>query len=275
MTDAVPSKTLLTTADAMLMVNRAEELGVDFQHGRASVDLRRALARARAVALHQSRGVRERMDGMNVRVLPGHGVVTGPHSLRARVDGRDLECDFDTLLVCTGAAPAVPPFAHPDGRRVLTTRQVFDLADLPEHLVVLGAGPTGCEFADFFSRCGSRVTLVSSRDQILPGDDPDLAEVLEEVFLRRGMDVVKGGRAAALEAELDQDVRLELEDGRELSASHCLLCIGMRPSTAGLGLGGEGVLSFSIAGPTGEGVTTPLTFCRQRRTAIVGGLRFV
>ena len=104
---------------------------------------------------------------------------------------------FDALLVCTGASPFVPPFVRPDGHRVLTTRQVFELRELPEHLVVLGAGPTGCEFADFFSRCGSRVTLVSARDQILPNDDPDLAEVLEEVFLKRGMDVIKNGRAAA------------------------------------------------------------------------------
>ena len=73
MTDAVPSKTLLTTADAMLEISRAESDGVDFMKGFPSVNLRRTLARARAVALHQSRGVRERMDGMSVNVLPGRG----------------------------------------------------------------------------------------------------------------------------------------------------------------------------------------------------------
>ena len=158
-----------------------------------------------------------------------------------QVDQRDHEVEFDALLVCTGASPFVPEFAHPDGRRVLTTRQVFELRDLPEHLVVLGAGPTGCEFADFFSRCGSRVTLISARDQLLPNDDPDLAEVLEEVFLRRGMDVVKNGRAAAIEHEEDDEVRLILEDGREIDCSHVLLCIGMRPNTQGLGLESAGV----------------------------------
>src|SRR4249919_1189424 len=121
MTDAVPSKTLLTTADAMLEVARAEAAGLDFVQGFPSVNLRRTLARARAVALHQSRGVRERMDGMNVRVLPGRG----------------HELEFDALLVCTGASPFVPKFARPDANRVLTTRQVFELRDLPEHLVVL------------------------------------------------------------------------------------------------------------------------------------------
>ena len=168
--------------------------------GFPAVNLRRTLARARAMALHQSRGVRERMDGMNVRVLPGRGQVTGPNEL-GRAGGRARpRVEFDALLVCTGASPFVPRFANPDARRVLTTRQVFDLRELPEHLVVLGAGPTGCEFADFFSRCGTRVTLVSAREQLLPNDDPDLAEVLEEVFLRRGMDVIKNGRAAAVDS---------------------------------------------------------------------------
>ena len=256
MTDAIPSKTLLTTADAMLEISRAEADGVDFARGFPSVNLRRTLARARAVALHQSRGVRERMDGMNVRVLPGRGRVTGPDMLIATVDGQDHEVPFDALLVCTGASPFVPPFVRPDARRVLTTRDVFEFHDLPEHLVVLGAGPTGCEFADFFSRCGSRVTLVSARDQLLPNDDPDLAEVLEEVFLKRGMDVIKNGRASAVDVEDPDVVRLMLEDGRELSCSHLLLCIGMRPNTGDLGLEAAGV-------EFGDRGTLPIDeFCR-------------
>ena len=256
MTDAIPSKTLLTTADAMLKISQAQEEGVDFARGFPEVNLRRTLARARAVALHQSRGVRERMDGMNVRVLPGRGVVTGANTLVVPVDDRDIEVGFDALLVCTGASPFVPPFVRPDGRRVLTTRQVFELRELPEHLIVLGAGPTGCEFADFFSRCGSTVTLVSARDQILPNDDLDLAEVLEEVFLRRGMDVVKNGRAAAVDGDDPDRVRLVLEDGRELDCTHLLLCIGMRPNTAELGLEAAGV-------EFGERWTLPIDeFCR-------------
>jgi dihydrolipoamide dehydrogenase len=262
MTDAVPSKTLLTTADTMLEISRAESDGVDFVRGFPEVNLRRTLARARAVALHQSRGVRERMDGMNVRVLPGRGRVTGPNSLAATVEGQELEVEFDALLVCTGASPFVPPFAHPDGHRLMTTRQVFDLRQLPEHLVVLGAGPTGCEFADFFSRCGSRVTLISARDQLLPNDDPDLAEVLEEVFLKRGMDVVKEGRAAAIDLEESHQARLVLEDGREICCSHVLLCIGMRPNTGDLGLASAGV-------EFGERGTLPIDeFCRTNVPSI-------
>ena len=100
------------------------------------------------------------------------------------------------------------------------------------------------------------MTLVSARDQILPNDDPDLAEVLEEVFLRRGMDVIKNGRAAAVDGDDPDRVRLVLEDGRELDCSHLLLCIGMRPNTAELGLEAAGV-------EFGERWTLPIDeFCR-------------
>src|SRR4029079_14916780 len=90
------------------------------------------------------------------------------------------------------------------------------------------------------------VTLISARDQLLPNDDPDLAEVLEEVFLRRGLDVMKNGRAAAIDCEDPDEVRLVLEDGRDLGCSHALLCIGMRPNTSGLRLEPAG---GSIAAP--------------------------
>jgi len=153
MTDAIPSKTLLTTANTMLKISQAPDEGVDFARGFPEVNLRRTLARARAVALHQSRGVRERMDGMNVQVLPGHGVVTSGSTLTAHVEDQEIEVQFDALLVCTGASPFIPPFARPDGHRVLSTRQIFDLRSLPDHLVVLGAGPTGCEFTARGSGC--------------------------------------------------------------------------------------------------------------------------
>ena len=121
---------------------------------------------------------------------------------------------------------------------------------------MLGAGPTGCEFADFFSRCGSRVTLVSARDQILPNDDPDLAEVLEEVFLRRGMDVIKNGRAAAID---DEDPERGAADAGGRPRDRVLARAALHrhaPQHAGLGLEAAGV-------EFGERGTLPIDeFCR-------------
>ena len=100
------------------------------------------------------------------------------------------------MLLATGAHPRVVPGAEPDGERILDWRQLYDLPELPEHLVVIGSGVTGAEFANAYLAVGSKVTLVSSRDRVLPGEDSDAAELLEGVFQRRGMAVRRGPRGA-------------------------------------------------------------------------------
>ena len=98
------------------------------------------------------------------------------------------------VLIATGATPRVLPSAVPDGERILTWRQVYDLTELPEHLIVVGSGVTGAEFASAYTEMGVQVTLVSSRDRVLPGEDADAAAVIEEVFADRGVDA---GQAVA------------------------------------------------------------------------------
>ena len=103
------------------------------------------------------------------------------------------------VLLATGATPRVLPGAVPDGERILTWRQVYDLTELPEHLIVVGSGVTGAEFASAYLEMGVRVTLVSSRARVLPGEDTDAAEVIEEVFAEHGGEIVKRARAASVE----------------------------------------------------------------------------
>ena len=143
-------------------------------------------------------------------------------------DGGEERIEADTVLVATGAAPRTLPTAQPDGERILTWEQVYDLEERPEHLVVVGSGVTGAEFAGAYNALGIEVTLVSSRDRVLPGEDPDAAEVLEEVFKRRGMTVLGKSRMASVTRDGDR-VTVALEDGREVVGSHCLLALGSVP----------------------------------------------
>jgi pyruvate/2-oxoglutarate dehydrogenase complex dihydrolipoamide dehydrogenase (E3) component len=143
-------------------------------------------------------------------------------------------------LLATGSSPRQMPTARPDGERILTWQQIYDLPALPEHLVVVGSGVTGAELAHGYLGLGSRVTLVSSRDRVLPGEDADAAAVIEEVFRRRGMDVLSRSRASAVRREGD-GVLVSLEDGRVVEGSHCLLAVGSVPNTSGLGLPEAGV----------------------------------
>jgi NAD(P)H dehydrogenase (quinone) len=246
LTDCVPSKTLIATAESMTDTAESGELGVllgagERPDGQVTVDLARVNARVTALARAQSEDIGARLEKEGVRVLPGTGRLDGPRRVVAALsDGGEEVVEVDAVLLATGAHPRVISTAEPDGERILSWEQVYALDALPEHLVVVGSGVTGAEFASAFTALGSAVTLVSSRDQVLPGEDHDAATVLEGVFRRRGMTVLSRSRAAAVRRTGD-GVVVELEDGRTVEASHALMAVGSVPNTAGLGLDQAGV----------------------------------
>jgi dihydrolipoamide dehydrogenase len=151
-----------------------------------------------------------------------------------------VELDADAVLISTGSRPRVPPFCIPDGERILTTRQAYPPPQLPEHLVVIGSGVTGVEFVHMFTSMGSQVTLIVSRQQVLPSKDPEVAAALEDDFLRRGVRLLKGAKADAVDRKGDSVV-VHCDDGRVVTGSHALLAIGAIPNSDGLGLENAGV----------------------------------
>ncbi|GAB2629879.1 NAD(P)H-quinone dehydrogenase [Nocardioides ginkgobilobae] len=248
LTDCVPSKTLIATAEVMTEVAEAGELGITMQdkEGDAAsgitVDLQRVNARVKQLAADQSRDIARRIDRDGVRLVQGRGRLDGPNRVVATgADGSETVLDADAVLVATGAAPRTLPSAQPDGERILTWEQVYDLDERPEELVVVGSGVTGAEFASAYQALGIPVTLVSSRDRVLPGEDADASMVLEEVSKRRGMNVLSKSRMESVTRSGDV-VTVALTDGREVQASHCILALGSVPNTADLGLEEAGVL---------------------------------
>jgi pyruvate/2-oxoglutarate dehydrogenase complex dihydrolipoamide dehydrogenase (E3) component len=240
LTDAIPSKTLLHTASVMATVEGAERIGVRFDHGRPSVDLLATIAHARWLAAHQAGSIRQRLDVSEAEVVYGEGRIAQDGVLEVTTEDGVRALEYDHLLIATGASPWEPPFAHVDHDRVITTRQVLDMQAFPEHLLVVGAGATGCEYAEFFQSCGVRCTLFSPRAQILPQEDRDMAEIVQEEFLLRGMEVVLGARVTSVDPT-DHGVTLTAQDGRTFEGSHALICMGMRAEITGLGLEGVGV----------------------------------
>ncbi|MEO7979725.1 MAG: NAD(P)H-quinone dehydrogenase [Sporichthyaceae bacterium] len=251
LTDVVPSKTLIATAEAMTDAADSGELGVRLGAvGAASdadgpnqvgVEMARVNERVKALARAQSDDIAARMEREGVRVVRGRGRLDGPRRVVATsADGGVEALDVDAVLVATGAHPRVLPDAAPDGERILTWEQVYDIDCLPEHLVVVGSGVTGAEFASAYTALGSKVTLVSSRERVLPGEDADAATVLEGVFRRRGMTVLGQSRAQSVTRSGD-GVVVALADGSTVEGSHCLMAVGSIPNTEGLGLVEAGV----------------------------------
>lgn len=232
--DCVPSKTFIATSEAMTTLSHADLVGVHTE-GRVTAEVAEVHARVKALALAQSDDIRQRLMREGVRLESGAARLLGG----GRVQVGTSVLASDVVLLATGAHPRVVPGAEPDGQRVLDWRQLYDLPALPEHLVVVGSGVTGAEFASAYLAMGCQVTLVSSRDRVLPSEDPDAAEQLQQVFVRRGMRVLRG-RAAAVGRSAD-GVVVQLTDGSSVSASHCLMTVGSVPNTGGMGLEEAGV----------------------------------
>lgn len=247
LTDVVPSKTLIATAEWLTGAEQGPELGIRADHlptdspRRDVVDLKAVNARVLALAAAQSADIRARLEREGVEILTGAGRLDGPARVVVeQADGTTTARDADTVLLAVGATPRTLPTAQPDGERILTWTQLYDLDELPERLVVVGSGVTGAEFAGAYQALGTDVVLVSSRDRVLPGEDMDAAELIEGVFRSRGMTVMSRSRAASAE-RTDDGVAVTLTDGRVVTGSHVLIAVGGVPSTAGLGLETAGV----------------------------------
>jgi pyruvate/2-oxoglutarate dehydrogenase complex dihydrolipoamide dehydrogenase (E3) component len=247
LTDCVPSKTLIATAELMTSIQESRELGVRFGHvadidAVATVDLAKINTRVKRLASSQSSDIAGKLDAESVRFIKGSARLDGAETVVVTSDDGEERLDADAILVATGAHPRILDTAPPDGERILTWTQVYDLEELPARLIVIGSGVTGAEFASAYNALGCDVVLVSSRDRVLPGEDADAAEVLEHVLKRRGMTVL--GRSRAADVRRTEDgVVVTLSDGSTVEGSHCLVAVGSLPNTEGLGLESANVVT--------------------------------
>ena len=249
LTDCVPSKTVISTSTMMTALDRARSLGVHVRAADgvtelsvvAQADLGQVNDRVIGLAQAQSDDIADRLVGEGVRLVRGRGRLLSASAVRAELaEGGHEDFFADVILLATGAQPRELASAVPDGERILTWKQLYALEELPTKLVVVGSGVTGAELAHAYLALGCQVALVSSRDQVLPGEDSDAARVIEDVFRRRGMEVLSRSRAASVTRTAD-GVSVALEDGRVVTGSHALMAVGSVPRTSGLGLAEVGV----------------------------------
>ncbi|QCQ92062.1 NAD(P)H-quinone dehydrogenase [Rhodococcus sp. SGAir0479] len=246
--DCVPSKTFIASTGIRTDMRRATDLGIALDPSSATISLPQINTRVKNLAQAQSSDIRARLQSVGVQLLSGKGEVIdrqigmAAHQIRATLStGEEKILDADVVLIATGASPRELPGALPDGERILTWRHLYDLEDLPEHLVVVGSGVTGAEFVSAYTEMGVKVTMVSSRDRVMPHEDADAALVLEDVLAERGVTLVKHARADAVERTEDGGVVVKLSDGRTVFGSHALMAVGSVPNTTGLGLEKVGI----------------------------------
>jgi len=236
--DCIPSKAMIATGGAMSYLGRTAGMGLVDTGGR--LDLERLRERIGAITHRLEESTVSILRSQQVDLVKGTGRLVGPHEVEAETADGVRHFHADAVLLATGSRPRIPDWAHLDGDRILATRDAYPPKELPERLVVIGSGVTGVEFVHMFSSLGSAVTLIVSREQVLPRKDPEVAAVLEDDFLRRGVKLLKGARAVGIDRTAD-GVQVRCDDGRVAAGSHALLAIGSVPNSEGLGLDAAGV----------------------------------
>jgi pyruvate/2-oxoglutarate dehydrogenase complex dihydrolipoamide dehydrogenase (E3) component len=235
--DCIPSKALIATGGELVELDRAYAMGLKAE-GHLDIDALRERVASIEGRLHRS--ITTQLASQRVRVIHGSAELKGPHEVVVDTSGVIEELSADYIVVATGSRPRVPDFVTIDGERVLTTRDAYPPPEIPEHAIVIGSGVTGVEFTHLFDSLGAKVTLLVSRQQVLPIKDAEVAAVLEDAFLQRGISLLKGARASAVERTGDA-VTVRCEDGRVVQGSHALLAVGSIPNSEGLGLDTAGI----------------------------------
>jgi NAD(P)H dehydrogenase (quinone) len=245
--DCVPSKTFIASTGVRTELRRAPDLGYALEFEDAKISLSKINDRVKTLAAAQSADIAERLRNEGVTLIAGRGELIddvpgmAAHTVKITAhDGAVSTVKADVVLLATGASPRVLSGAEPDGERILNWRQLYDLDELPEHLVVVGSGVTGAEFVNAYTELGVKVTVVASRDQILPHEDSDAAAVLEDALASRGVTLVKNARAEKVIRDGD-GVTVTMTDGRTVEGSHALMTVGSVPNTSGLGLDRVGI----------------------------------
>ena len=231
--DCIPSKAMIATGSALNFINRSEQMGLT--DVTAQLDFAALRDRIQSIEDRLESSASTLLRSQGVRVIEGTGRLVGPHQVVAETADGAVELEADAILLSTGSRPRIPEWAEPDGNRVLTTRDAYPPKELPSHMIVIGSGVTGVEFVSMFSSFGCDVTLIVSRQQVLPAKDPEVAAALEDEFLARGVRLFKGARAQGIDRLDDGSVKVLCDDGRSAVGSHALLAIGSIPNSEGLG----------------------------------------
>jgi pyruvate/2-oxoglutarate dehydrogenase complex dihydrolipoamide dehydrogenase (E3) component len=236
--DCIPSKAMIATGGAMSTLRRIEGMGVVGAEGTIELDLLRGRISGIVERLEQTN--EKILHSQDVELVRGTAYLVGDHTVVAETEEGERTFPADAILLSTGSRPRIPEWATLDGERILSTRDAYPPPVLPDHVVVIGSGVTGVEFVHLFSSLGCEVTLIVSRQQVLPQKDPEVAAVLEADFTRRGVHLLKGARAVAAD-RTGEGVVVRCDDGRVVAGSHALLAIGSIPNSEGLGLDAAGV----------------------------------
>ncbi|KAF5023763.1 hypothetical protein F66182_4196 [Fusarium sp. NRRL 66182] len=247
-----PTKTMIASGRAAYMTRRGRDYGVQAGDGRVEVDMARVRQRKRAIVEQWNSGSVKGLETAGVEVIMGDASFVSDRKLKLVLNGGgEREVSAETVFINVGersSRPDIPGLDGVDPARVLNSTTIMELDEVPQHLVVLGGGYIGLEFGQLFSRLGADVTVIQRARQLVPREDPDVAECLLDVLQQDGIAVHLSSTVDSISGARDKDASAPftvsvqtLMGQKQVSGSHLLLATGRVPNTDGLNLGEAGI----------------------------------
>ena len=238
----IPTKALLHSADLLEEIKHASKHGIRAEG--VSVDFPAVMDRKSKVVDKSAAGVKYLMKKNKIEVVPGLARIEGPGQVSVTSETGTKRIDAKNVIIATGSVPRGLPGVEIDGERIVTSDEILELTEIPESLIVLGAGAVGVEFASVFVRMGSKVTVVELLPRFLPIEDEEVSKEFEKAFKKRGIECLpdtKMGRVVTTETGVECTVQNKKGDESVLAASMLLVAVGRAPYTEGLGAREAGV----------------------------------
>jgi dihydrolipoamide dehydrogenase len=232
-TGCVPSKALIRAAKTNHYIHKADQLGIEKAHG--VVNFSKVMQRIhKVIDTIEPHDSVERYTKLGVECIQGNAKVLTPYEVE--VDGKVIATK--NIIIASGARPFIPPIPGLNDVEPLTSDSLWSLQDQPKKLLVMGAGPIGCELSQSFQRLGSQVTLVDMADRLMPREDKDVSEYMLDIFQQEGIKVMLGQQIVGFKkTDKGYIAQLKKDDKEtEVSFDRVMVAVGRKANTDGLGL---------------------------------------
>ena len=239
----IPSKALLDSSEHFHNAEHTfKEHGIDIP--KPKVNLKQMIARKADVVSQNTDGIQFLMKKNKIDVFTGMGSFVDKNTVKIKGEKEEKKITGEKIIIATGSKPVSLPFIKIDKKRVITSTEALELTEVPKHMIVIGGGVIGMELGSVYARLGAKITVVEFLDSIIPSMDGTMGKELQKSLKGLGFEFYLGHKVTGVSAKgKTVSVTAESKDGKEvkLEGDYCLVSIGRKPYTEGLGLENAGV----------------------------------
>jgi dihydrolipoamide dehydrogenase len=252
----IPTKALLESCKVLRVARKGSEFGIRIEE--PTPDSAAIAARSKSIVGVMRKGVEDLLTKGGIAILRGSARLTSANDVEVTSEAGTQVMKAKSIVIATGSRWLTLPGVEVDGEMIITSDHALDLTNTEGSMVVIGAGAVGCEFAEIYSALGTQVTIIEMMDQVLPGEDSELARRLEASLKRKGIRIMTGSKVASVE-QSGHGVVVAIEGGESINADRVLMGIGRRPNTEDMGLEAVGVALERNAIRTDDGMRTSVS----------------